>query len=276
MAKARTDIPRDIAARVLFESDRTCCVCRERGKPVQIHHVDEDPENHVPENLSVLCFDCHHLTQLSGGFDRKLDAHQVLQYRADWLKRVMTRRDLADQLASTTIAGSPSIAAAPLDPGHVPVAPVMPKTEDRRTALLRYLEELPRIRRQAYEKARPLWDSGVTSQMMQGNYDLVDVLQQILVNLAVWYPPKHFGDMEAQEFMSAMTASRFVWHRAHLEPGGGGTGGTIIGVMAGGDVTSDLEAMVVDMVRSLTTDDDLFHFKSWLLRWEGKAEWRAD
>jgi len=90
--KKRESIPNDIAARSLFISDRTCCVCRMSGKPVQIHHVDEDPSNNLIKNLAILCFDCHRDTQIRGGFDRKLDADQVLLYRDDWHQIVTQRR----------------------------------------------------------------------------------------------------------------------------------------------------------------------------------------
>jgi Protein of unknown function (DUF3298) len=90
--KQRVEIPADTAAEILFLSDRTCCVCRDGGKPVQLHHMDDDPSNSVGENLAVLCFDCHRDTQIRGGFDRKLDAAQVGLYKADWIKRVETRR----------------------------------------------------------------------------------------------------------------------------------------------------------------------------------------
>ena len=82
--KARSAIPAQVAAKALFLSDRTCCVCRGHGKAVQIHHVDEDPNNGDLENLAVLCFECHLKTQLRGGFDRKLDAHQIRLYRDRW------------------------------------------------------------------------------------------------------------------------------------------------------------------------------------------------
>jgi Protein of unknown function (DUF3298)/Deacetylase PdaC len=91
--KQRVEISPDIAAEILFQSDRTCCVCRQRGRPTQLHHIDEDPSNNSPENLAVLCFDCHRETQIRGGFDRKLDAAQVKLYRADWMRRVEIRRD---------------------------------------------------------------------------------------------------------------------------------------------------------------------------------------
>lgn len=108
MAKERTEIPRDIAARVLFESDRTCCVCRQRGRPVQIHHIDEDPSNSASENLCILCFDCHRDTQIRGGFDRKLDAAQIVLYKEEWLDKI-GRRDRsgrADEIVQNGVEGT--------------------------------------------------------------------------------------------------------------------------------------------------------------------------
>jgi hypothetical protein len=90
--KQRVEIAPITAAETLFLSDRTCCVCRKQGKPIQIHHIDEDSSNSVSENLAVLCFDCHRETQIHGGFDRKLDALQIRLYREDWVKRVEGRR----------------------------------------------------------------------------------------------------------------------------------------------------------------------------------------
>src|SRR6266849_8948028 len=90
--KQRIEIPEEVAARVLFLSDRTCCVCRVPRKPIQIHHVDEDPSNCAEENFAVLCFDCHRDTQIYGGFDRKLNASQILLYRRDWYDIVDRKR----------------------------------------------------------------------------------------------------------------------------------------------------------------------------------------
>jgi len=89
--KNRIEIPEEIAAEVLFQSNRTC-VCREK-KPVQIHHIDEDPANFEADNLAVLCFDCHRDTQIRGGFDRKLDSAQIRRYRKDWLERIANKRE---------------------------------------------------------------------------------------------------------------------------------------------------------------------------------------
>lgn len=67
----RIPIPPEIAAKVLVAHDRTCCVCQERGKRVQIHHIDENNSNNGEANLAVLCFDCHDLTMIKGGFRKR-------------------------------------------------------------------------------------------------------------------------------------------------------------------------------------------------------------
>lgn len=90
--KQRDPIPPEMAAKILFISDRTCCVCRVQGKPVQIHHLDENPKHNEIRNLSVLCFDCHHETQVRGGFVRKLNSDQVVLYRDDWHMIVASKR----------------------------------------------------------------------------------------------------------------------------------------------------------------------------------------
>ena len=110
--KARSSIPDEIAAVVLFESDRTCCVCRARGKPVQLHHLGENPDNHDVENLAILCFDCHRDTQIRGGFDRKLDARQLVLYRDDWIRVVRHRRDRAPLEISMRASSTADIAGS--------------------------------------------------------------------------------------------------------------------------------------------------------------------
>ena len=105
--KTRTDIPPETAARCLFLSNRICCVCRMRGKPVQIHHIDGDSNNHSMLNLAVLCLDCHRETQLRGGFDRKLDADQISLFRDDW-HRIVSRQHVAAQVPEIAISGSDS------------------------------------------------------------------------------------------------------------------------------------------------------------------------
>lgn len=263
MAKTRTPIPGEIAATLLFRSDRTCCICREPGKPTQIHHIDEDPSNNDPNNLSVLCFHCHENTQIRGGFGRKLDARQIVQYRDDWFTRVQKRRDTADEIAASHQAAPAEKVIS--EPGRREELPNPEK-------LTNYLQTLPAIRRDVYTRTKPLWDTGVTPKQKQGCYDVSDVLEQILTSLASWYPPYHFNGLEPQDYINAMTASRFTWHRAHLEPNGIGTGGTMIGPMVANSVMTDLETMIVDMVSSLAMHLGDFDYDQWNKEWKATDE----
>src|SRR5208282_3584901 len=68
MSNARTPVPDDVYAEVMFQHDRTCCVCGEQGLAVQIHHIDDNPGNHAINNLAVLCLEHHNQTQTRGGF----------------------------------------------------------------------------------------------------------------------------------------------------------------------------------------------------------------
>ncbi|HEY7349573.1 MAG TPA: HNH endonuclease signature motif containing protein [Ktedonobacterales bacterium] len=90
--KKRVPIPEDLSDEILYLSDRTCCKCHIPKKPIQLHHIDEDPSNNNSQNLAVLCLECHDETQASGGFGRKLTAGQVRLYRDAWLQEVRERR----------------------------------------------------------------------------------------------------------------------------------------------------------------------------------------
>jgi hypothetical protein len=96
-----------------------------------------------------------------------------------------------------------------------------------------------------------------------------DVLEKILATLASWYPAYHFNGREPQDYINAMIASRFTWHRAHVEPNGTGTGGRMIGLMVASAVMNDLETMIVDMVSSLSTHLGELDYDQWKKDWEG-------
>ena len=171
MPKIKTSIPNDLAADVLFASDRTCCVCRERGKSLQIHHIDEVPSNNVFENLSVLCLQCHNETQIKGGFDRKLTAPVIIKFRDEWLERVKSRRNLADERAVTRQAGE-TILSQEIEK--------LPKLKIKHTQLkeppMDYINSLPWFKAALRQQAQPKWDTGVTSTLVQANYDYIDSL----------------------------------------------------------------------------------------------------
>lgn len=258
-SKQRTPIPPDLAGEVLFQHDHTCCVCREKGRSVQIHHIDEDPSNHSCENLAVLCLEHHEQTHIRGGFGRKLLADEATQYRDDWLARVKSRRREADRIAAMKMTG---IDTPPATTREEATALKIPADQ----ALVAYVEGLPVALAKAYEKAQPLFDSGVTAQMIQGNYDVIDVVVQMWCHLATWFPEKQFGGKPAEKYFSEFVSLRFEWHRALAEPEGVGKGGTIVGVMAGGSVLADVEQAVEETVQALLADTEGFSFRNWQAR----------
>ena len=247
--KKRTPIPADLVAEVLFAADRTCCVCNEPGKSIQIHHLDENPSNNEFANFAVLCLEHHNGTQLQGGFGRHLDAAQLRRYRADWQLRVEQRRKRADELAIQVMIGKKLGRSAAI------------------SHLADLLMALPDVRRLAVSESKDGWESGVTGAMLQSSYDYIYTLEAIASRLARCYPEGAFGVTDPYQYFSDYVATRFFWHRACLEPGGPGTGGTIVGVRATGSVIADLENAIESMVFALGEELPEFNITTWKCLW---------
>lgn len=263
MAKNRIPISAELAAKVLFRSNRTCCVCNVRGKPVQIHHIDDDPANNDPNNLAVLCLECHDDTQVKGGFGRKLNKELVTTYRDNWLERVATQRIEADERAVTQVSGGNA---------SLKKAKRLTYSEERSKAILAYVNSLPAYRKELRRLYNDEWASGVTARMVNASYAYTDALQGVLVTLAGFYAEGTFDGRDPHEFFSEIISSRYAWHRMHVEPYGPGTGGTIISVLVAGSVASDVENMIEDMATSLVGYDDEFDWRNWPQLWNEAGE----
>jgi hypothetical protein len=74
----------ELADHVLFESDKTCCVCHDRSRPVKIHHLDGNHSNNVRSNLVVLCDPCHTAAHTKAPFSRNLTPSLIRLYDAFW------------------------------------------------------------------------------------------------------------------------------------------------------------------------------------------------
>lgn len=260
--KNRIPIPTEMSTEVMFASDSACCKCRERGKTVQIHHIDDDPSNNSFKNLSVLCLECHNETQIHGGFGRKLNSDLVIKYRDEWIERVKTRRDEADRLAISRVAG------ISLNDDEFIFTEKMPYSEERGDKILEYVNSLPDLRREIESKAQSDWDSGVTARMVDASYEYVHALEGILVALASFYPKGSFGG-NSHRFFSDQISLRYKWHRSYAEPNGTATGGTIVNITLAGSVMEDVEKMVEDMATGLVGYDDRFDWRNWPSKWNG-------
>jgi len=83
MKKNRVKIPQKIEDDVLHRSHHMCNICQIERKPVNIHHIDENPANNDPLNLIVLCKECHELVQ-SRGYGKGYTKGELYRYRSDW------------------------------------------------------------------------------------------------------------------------------------------------------------------------------------------------
>ena len=263
MSKIRKQIPKAIRTDVLFLSDRTCCICHIRGKAIQIHHIDEDPSNNAFENLAVLCPECHNEAHIDGGFAQKLDARLVTRYRDEWLNDVKFRRDSANEKAIKIQVGKVSIG------DQVEAIPdtKSPQQSEIKRPPVDYINSLPTFKFTLQQQVQPKRDIGITSEMVQANYDYIDSLTGILVMLANYYSAKQFEDQSPQEFFSEIIASRFRWHYTVAEPLGPATGGTIIKILCSASVAYDIEKMIEDMVLALVGFNDDFDLSGWKKSW---------
>lgn len=248
--KPRTAVPDEARAAVLLQSARTCCVCEEPGRDVQIHHINDDSSDNSEGNLAVLCLLCHNKTQLSGGFGRHLSPADVTAHRDAWIRRVRERRERADRIA---VHGNAGLGVPESERGPAP-----------RATLLPFIAGLPNALQKAYELARLRWQEGPMVDSRQATYDVIDVVERMLVHLAAWTPPRHFGGLAADAFFSQHVTSRFLWHRALAEAV---YGGNITVQLAATAVLKDVEMDVALLVQTLIGADHPDDWASWSERW---------
>lgn len=98
--KRRIRIPIRIEEAVLFDSDRTCCLCRS-SNAVQVHHIDGNPGNNTIDNLAVLCINCHDQITKKGGITKNTSPGLVRKYQDEWYKIVRKRK--AKQISDVKI-----------------------------------------------------------------------------------------------------------------------------------------------------------------------------
>lgn len=93
MAKRKRSTIRGLVAdEVLFQADHTCCICRMKGKDVQIHHIDGNASNNNSANLAVVCMDCHSKITGRRGLGQSYSVGEVRKYKRTWDKQVLDGR----------------------------------------------------------------------------------------------------------------------------------------------------------------------------------------
>jgi hypothetical protein len=265
--KMRVPVPAETKARTIYLSDRTCCVCQEPGKPIQLHHLDEDPANNSDANLAVLCLLCHNDTQLMGGFGRRLSEVDVKLHRDEWLRRVAERRREADAILLHRATAQPKASRL------LRSANSLVRMKPSQAEIDAVIEALPNILGDAVRSGKSDYDSGTTFGMIQAAARASEVTKQIWLRLSQAFPEVHFGGRPAEEFIDDYIQQRSEWHYALAEPEGPGTGGTIVGILVSRGVLNDLHAAVMETVRSIRgLGYSRRELEAWKERWTAAKE----
>ncbi len=80
----RKAIPKSREAEILFLNRHSCCICQDKGKDVQIHHIDGDNKNNDIANLAILCLDCHSRVTGKHGLGKSYSTLEVKRYKKEW------------------------------------------------------------------------------------------------------------------------------------------------------------------------------------------------
>lgn len=87
----RIKIPKTREAEVLFLGRHTCCICHEKNKDVQIHHIDGNNSNNDVNNLAVLCLDCHSKVTGTRGLGKSYSPLELRRYKHEW-ERIVKKK----------------------------------------------------------------------------------------------------------------------------------------------------------------------------------------
>jgi len=255
----RTPIPDDVSAEVMYQHDRTCCVCNEAGKRVQIHHIDDDPANNAIANLAVLCFDDHDKTQIRGGFGKQLRALEVTRFRDEWVRRVRERKEAADRLAAERSV--PRIESLGSSSDWQPPSPQFLEV---------YINSLPAILREMYAQRGKIDQERDSRAAVASARLALNVLEQILLQLSAWIDPYHFREMPARDYFSQLIAERNEWNRMLVEPSDYGVRARTGTIETLAITIKEIEKAVEDLVKALAKAQlDGFKFDQWRRKWMG-------
>lgn len=232
----------------MYQSDRTCCVCMEPGKAVQIHHINEDPSDNAPQNLVVLCLECHNQTQLKGGFGRHLSPDLIRKYKSEWEAEMEERR----REARVRALGKPVLMLK---------APPSPES------LFTLLQMLPEIKARACQAISEKPGRHSTNGQAQSFYRLSDLYKTILAHtLSPWDQSGSFAELTPEGFYADIAAKLYEVKRAVIMPLG--THGSMWRPIIAASVAKELSRMMVTTVSYLASAHHLeFDYVGWEKRW---------
>lgn len=259
----REKIPVSLSDRVLFECNRTCCICQTPGKTAQIHHIDHDSSNNDFNNLIVVCLECHSDIHTKKSFGRNWTVGQLKKYKDEWTDVVKKRRSEARKNASfSSVTGEGESIDGLEDIEY--------KTAESLHLLKIYLEKLPKINKGQFIIASAEWDHPNPLGMVFGFTHMIDFYEAVLVELSTFYPKGHFENKNPRIYFSEQVSVRTSFALNKLGPYGPYMGYSTDRDISLDDLTREIKDMVAKLAEQLISqsfDFDLGDYETWSGQW---------
>lgn len=259
----RNKIPLEISDKLLFEANRTCCICQIPGKSAQIHHIDLNSSNNDYDNLIVLCLECHNDVHTKNAFGRNWTPTLLKKYKAEWVQRIKLRKCEVDKVASIKSVVGINDSTSIFDDLEY-------KDSSSLHLLKIYLEKLPIIHKGQLLISESEWLHPSPHGMIFGFSRMIDFYEAVLIELSTFYPKDNFEEKDPRIFFDRQISIRTSFAMTKLMPFGGYIGLQTDRDIAMEKVTKEIEQMVIDLVEQLMNQSfnfDLGDFDEWVKNW---------
>lgn len=96
----RKKIPTNAEIKVMFLSNRQCCVDQKTG--VHIHHIDGNSVNNAQNNLALLCYTCQERALMTDLSSEQLSPEAILRFRIKHYETIEQNRKTARAIVTKT------------------------------------------------------------------------------------------------------------------------------------------------------------------------------
>jgi hypothetical protein len=135
------------------------------------------------------------------------------------------------------------------------------KKELRKPVPRSFLDSLPRVKCQAYAEAKPLWDTGVTVTISEGNALVSDRLREALISTAeAAYTNDFFEGKTPEEYYSKIIDDLTTVSRSSMP-----REGTLYGILMGAAEIAITDDLIEDLIQDIS---DETYFLDWKSRWD--------